>query len=501
MQRHRRLMTAAFVAAAGLVLAAQDPPPADAQLKAADAAWTDRHYKEALAGYRQARASTDPVIRVRGGVGAVKVMLRLGQFSLAKTEAASVLARDPNNPSALAIHGDALWAAGLFFEAEDAYAGALKANPRSAPALHGRGRSLAAQERFEDALVDVKAAVAADPRDAVYVHTLSDIYESLRRYEDAAKTLEQYLDIVPKTEADETIRWARSQVKLLRSFRKRVPFQIVSQDRVFTVPFRIEDGRVIVKANINGGRAIDMTLDTGADQTVITPEIATRSSVVPIATLQSAGVGDTGVGFRDMQIARADQLQVGSLKIRNVTTLIKAPAMRGLPAREKESFSPLALGLSMTIDYGRRVLTMAHELPAGEYDTRMPLRVRRLAFVRVLINGTTPASFALDTGGAASAISRATAVELNVDPAVRRIPVRVYGSSGWDRRAFLMPYVDVQLAQGVGIEDQSLVVLNLDAPSALLGFNIGGVLGHEFLSRYVVAIDLGRHEVGLKAIQ
>src|SRR5262249_36129288 len=81
---------------------------------------------------------------------------------------------------------------------------------------------------------------------------------------------------------------------------------------------------------------------------------------------------------------------------------------------------------------------------------------------------------------------------------LRRIPVRVYGSSGWDRRAFLLPYVDVELANGVGLEGQSLVVLNLEAPSALLGFNVGGVLGHEFLSKYTVAIDLGRHEVGLR---
>jgi surfactin synthase thioesterase subunit len=43
-----------------------------------------------------------------------------------------------------------------------------------------------------------------------------------------------------------------------------------------------------------------------------------------------------------------------------------------------------------------------------------------------------------------------------------------------------------------------VVVLNLDAPSALLGFELGGILGHEFLRQYVVRIDLERAEVGFR---
>ena len=45
-----------------------------------------------------------------------------------------------------------------------------------------------------------------------------------------------------------------------------------------------------------------------------------------------------------------------------------------------------------------------------------------------------------------------------------------------------------------------VVVLNLNAPSALLGFQLGGIVGHKFLSGYRVGIDLERSVLRLKAL-
>ena len=44
----------------------------------------------------------------------------------------------------------------------------------------------------------------------------------------------------------------------------------------------------------------------------------------------------------------------------------------------------------------------------------------------------------------------------------------------------------------------SLVVLNLRAPSLLLGFQLGGIVGHKFLSNYRVAMDLASSELRLE---
>jgi hypothetical protein len=94
-------------------------------------------------------------------------------------------------------------------------------------------------------------------------------------------------------------------------------------------------------------------------------------------------------------------------------------------------------------------------------------------------------------------ISDATAGQIEPITPFRRIPLRVYGTSGWDKDAFLMPNVDLAFSS-IRFTGIPVVVLNLRAPSALLGFQLGGIVGHRFLSRYRVTIDMERSLVGLE---
>jgi hypothetical protein len=181
--------------------------------------------------------------------------------------------------------------------------------------------------------------------------------------------------------------------------------------------------------------------------------------------------------------------------VRNVPCLIKNPPLGDLPSREAESFSPLALGLSMRVDYVRRQLVMARVLPQASYATELPLSLYRLATVRGIVNGQ-PATFVVDTGGEVISISQATAGQMTSPGTYRRIPLKVYGTSGWDKDAFLLPNVDLEFSS-IRFSKIPVVVLNLKAPSALLGFQLGGIVGHKFLSKYRVSIDLARSVVGL----
>jgi len=216
--------------------------------------------------------------------------------------------------------------------------------------------------------------------------------------------------------------------------------------------------------------------------------------VRPLAYTLSAGVGE--VGLRGLELARLDTFEVGTLKVRNLPVLIKNPALRGIPKREGESFSPLSLGMSMTIDYQKKLLTIGRRLPAGNPDFRLPLRVHRLAMVRGLLNSTQPAYFVVDTGGEVISISSETARTLSPGTG-RRIPLKVWGTSGWDREAFLMPGMNLDFDK-ITYRNFPLVVLNLRAPSVLLGFQVGGIVGHKFLASYRVAMDLAQSELRLE---
>jgi len=219
---------------------------------------------------------------------------------------------------------------------------------------------------------------------------------------------------------------------------RQQPVDIDADDltTLHTLPFRLQDDKIIVQARVNGGRPQDFILDTGSEETVLSRQTAERQRVRAVTYTLSAGVGE--VGLRGLQLAQVKSLDFGTLEVRNLPVLIKNPALRGIPKREGESFSPLSIGMSMRIDYKNRLLTIGRHLPEVEADVTLPMRINRLAMVRGLLNQTHPAYFVVDTGGEVISISSEMASSLPASP-FRRIPLRVWGTSGWDREAFLMP--------------------------------------------------------------
>jgi hypothetical protein len=152
--------------------------------------------------------------------------------------------------------------------------------------------------------------------------------------------------------------------------------------------------------------------------------------------------------------------------------------------------------MSMRIDYRNKLLTIGRRLPPVEASVSLPMRINRLAMVRGTLNSTHPAYFVVDTGGEVISISAETASILPESP-FRRIPLKVWGTSGWDREAFLMPGVNLSFEE-IEYRNFPLVVLNLRAPSVLLGFQLGGIVGHKFLSPYRVTMDMERSELLLE---
>ena len=468
----------------------------DIQLQLGQLLFAESRYTEALTAFQRAVVSEEPRVRVPARIGIVQSALRIAAFGTARDEGVRLREERPDDPALLAIYGDAMWSSGLFEEAAGAYARAIAIQPNEARGHNGLARILSARGQYEEALSHAMTAVGLQPREGDFHHTLGNVNERLGRFEEAASALGSFINLLPKGYADNRAVWAGAELKFLTSFGKRKPYDITSNpDAVYTVPFRIENEKIIVSGRVNGSSPLDFIVDTGAELTTVSGATSRRQAVDPITYTVSAGVGE--VGLRGLQLGRIDKLQVGDLKIRHVPCIIKSPALRDLPTVEGDSLSPLALGMSVSIDYGRRVLTLARRLPdEGPADQTMALWMHRLATVRGMV-GTSPRSFVVDTGGQVISISTDTAQGLPPRGDGRKIALRVYGASGWDRDAYLLPGVDLAF-QGIRYDKLSVVVLNLRAPSVLLGYELGGIVGHQFLSRYNVSIDLSRAELRLK---
>jgi predicted aspartyl protease len=490
----------AIVAALASVLLAQAQGPVsatpDIQLQLGDLLAAEARYRDAADAYQRALSTAaDAALQRRAQAGLALMLLRVGDFDAARTQAEGLAHAAGAGAAAYALYGDTLWAFGLFEEAEEAYDAALKLDAADARAHHGRARALTAHSRLEAALVEAHEALKLAPRDPEFHHTVGVILERQHRYDEASVAFANYVNLIPDRDRSEKALWTRAEIRFLDSFKGRTPIEFTGAERSWTVPIRIVHDKVLLMVKVNGGGTSEFVLDTGAEQTVVSRDVARRRGIVPITYMQTAGVGD--VGLRGLQVGRIDALEIGTLKVRNIPCLIKNPPLGDLPSREPESFSPLALGLSMRIDYARRELIMATALPETRYTTELPLRLYRLATVRGIVNGR-PATFVVDTGGEVISISAATAGQMPGAGAGRRIPLKVYGTSGWDKDAFLMPNVDLEF-QSIHFSKIPVVVLNLNAPSALLGFQLGGIVGHKFLSKYRVTIDLAKSVVGLDA--
>ena len=494
----RRALTAAAIVAACTLVTRADIPNADAelQLQLAQLLFDETRYPEALRAFDRATQSGDQALRIRARKGKVRAALRVAEFATARQEAERLQTDGTPDAESLTLFGDALWSAGLFDEADAIYGRALALEPASSRARYGYARSLATRSRLSEALDQALTASAAAPRDGEIHAAIGDIYERLNRYDEAANAYTNYINLLPNKDRSEKAAWSRAQVRFLEAFAGMTPVEIGEEDNrvLHTVPFKLVRDKIVVQGRVNGGRPMDFVLDTGSEETVISRETAQRAGVRPITYTLSAGVGE--VGLRGLQLARLDSLDIGTLQVRNLPVLIKNPALRGIPKREGESFSPLSLGMSMRIDYQNRLLTIGRTLPEGKADFSLPMRVHRLAMVRGVVNSKHPAYFVVDTGGEVISISADTAGTLGKSQ-YRRIPLRVYGTSGWDRDAFLLPGVNLDFDR-IEYRNFPLVVLNLRAPSVLLGFQVGGIVGHKFLGSYRVSMDLERSELRLE---
>lgn len=489
----------AFLAASTVLLTAsgeRSGPEAAMQLRLADVLFEQANYRTAMGVYRRVAGHDDRELRTRGQIGTVRSALRIAEFRIAATHAATLRTLAPDDPMVLALSGDSFWASGLFEDAEASYRAALDRDAHSARALAGMAKVLASQGQLGEALANVEAAQRAAPRDPEIQATVGHIYQRLRRFDEAAGAYSNFLSLATPADREANASWVLSEINFLRSYSGKKPFELTGAPGIVrhTVPFRLVDEKVVVRAKLNDEEDVDFALDTGAEHTVVTAKTARRLGLRVMGNTLSAGVGE--IGLRGMQISNLPSIQIGSLRVRNVKCLIKDPPLGKLPVGELESLSPLAWGMSFTVDYKNRRVTFgepaASETPAQE----LPLRLHRLATVRGTVNGQ-PGSFVVDTGGQVISLNTSTARSIFRPAERRKIRIKVYGTSGVDPDAYLLPGIALAFDE-ISLPTQSVVVLNLRAPSVLLGYDIGGIIGHRFLTKYRVTFDLPRATLRLE---
>src|SRR5689334_13108911 len=228
----------ALVVAASFIIRADATPPSQAseiQLQLGDLLFTEGKYLDSLDAYRNALKTAPPDAVRRPRIGVIGSALRVAEFDLARVEAEKLYQASPKEPDSMTLYGDALWSMGLFQEAEAKYRDALAAAPELARGHHGMAKALAARSHLEEAMNEAQAALRLAPRDLEIHHTVGTIYERQHKYEEAANAYSNYVNLLPNKDHSEKADWSRAEIRFLRSFGRRIPFETEpgADDRVY----------------------------------------------------------------------------------------------------------------------------------------------------------------------------------------------------------------------------------------------------------------------------
>ena len=115
------------------------------RLQLADLLFADERYWEALTTYESAKEGAKPEQLLRASGGLLRSLLQVAEFSRAYQEAEFLNGLGIESSELRSLYAEALWAFGLFPEAEQVYSEILSVDPSNTAARHGIGRSLAAR--------------------------------------------------------------------------------------------------------------------------------------------------------------------------------------------------------------------------------------------------------------------------------------------------------------------------------------------------------------------
>jgi predicted aspartyl protease len=113
-------------------------------------------------------------------------------------------------------------------------------------------------------------------------------------------------------------------------------------------------------------------------------------------------------------------------------------------------------------------------------------------FVRVRVNGSEPLSFLLDSGAGATVIEKRRADALGLKSEGKLGAHGVGGSADYS-----LGRLDSLMVGGAVLRRQNVVIMALPDIGDVLGRPLDGILGYDFISRFVVTIDYSHQVVTL----
>lgn len=397
-----------------------------------------------------------------------------------------------NPAKAHLAQADNLFKLGKFHEAKDAYAKVLLSNKQNVKALLQLAMIAQLENHLEESVELFKQALEQmgnAPKDVQRAawQNLAVTYARMDRFPEAADAYEQA--------------GIAARAHQLAAFKDTIPYQMGNNVMDETqAKFVVAEPLPVIEVRVNGSEPVLFLIDTGAPETVLDPEFASKVNAERFGKTTGTFAGGKKA---DVEHGRIESITIGDFTIKNVpigmlNTKQFGPIFGG---KEIEGIigTTLLSHFLNTLDYVQGTLILRKKTPeilakleaqAGSNQAiSMPFWMAgdHIMVAWGTLNKSKPMLFFVDTGLAGGGF---TASEKTLKEAHVVVDSSKAGEGiGGGGKVRIVPILVPELTLGDAREENIAGFVGDSSLEDRFGFRIGGLISHQFFRPYALTFD------------
>jgi predicted aspartyl protease len=407
-------------------------------------------------------------------------------------KAEQTLQSAPRSAENVAYQGEVEFRKGNFDKAKSLYQSAIQMNEKTARAHFGMGKLALAKVKAKDAFQSFKRAIELEPNEPLYHFYASEAADLDKNTAESKKQLEEYVRLNPHDDADRLTE-AKAGLALAAAFGNKEYAVVDGPKEPQPIPLRKAINLIFTDVKINGKGPYNFVVDTGASQTALSQKVARDLGLSVITSTIMHGVG--GSGKVDSKIYRLDRLQIGEISVKDLPVGTFDDPLVSQLADGIIGTSMLA-DYVVTINYPDSRIELTHK-PAATADAIPVWYFSNMLLLPTDIN-TQHGNLIVDTGAITTVLSleMANAMGITEKTPGAKVDTGLGGVGGAQGTVLMIPRVTLKTVRQSEALNSALAI-DLKDISKMLGTEVSGVAGFDFLQSYKLTLDYYKAEIHL----
>jgi Aspartyl protease/Tetratricopeptide repeat len=398
-----------------------------------------------------------------------------------------------------------LYQLGKFAEAGKLYSQMAAQNPKNYSATIQLGRIALLSDRLDNAQKWLEKAISLQPGEVDAKVMLAEVYYRRDNFEKAAAALKG-VDV--STNPLIISQYPTLNVAKLQSFRGQTPYAVHGDGQSTRLKFLKTDPLPLVSVRVNGGGEVTFFIDTGGSEVTLDTDFGRELGVPQFATVQGTFSGGQ---HAEVRLGRIKSLTLGSWTVENlpVAMLPLRQLSEGLGAKRIDGIigTTLFYHFLATINYPHSELvlrrknatTLEQFMAASGKSVAVPFWIASDHFMVGWgrVETLPPALLFVDTGLAGAGVKLAESVIK--EAGIKLEEDKASEGAGGGGKLKIVPYTVRQLSFGDVKEDNVQGIYDGPFPwQSTFGFQLAGMVGHDFFKRYAVTFDFQNMRIYLQ---